>query len=128
MAGYYCPAGAVENLKQGRERMLNITHTETIANADLYLMDDSPFAVSQMANRRLIDLEGIPVFWVASPEDTILQKLQWGRGSQSEKQWRDVLGIIKLCANSLDYAYLAQWAEQLNLVDVLSQALTEAGV
>ncbi|MDB9323972.1 hypothetical protein PN483_21590 [Nodularia spumigena CS-591/04] len=127
-AGYYCPAGAVEGLKQGRERMLNITHTETIANADLYITDVSPFAVSQMARRRLIDVEGIPAFWVASPEDTILQKLRWGRGSQSEKQWRDVLGILKLQAESLDYMYLAEWSEHLDLIDALNQAFTEAGV
>ncbi|MBE9050266.1 hypothetical protein IQ243_07555 [Nostocales cyanobacterium LEGE 11386] len=127
-AGYYCPSGAVEGLKQGHERMLNITHTETIANADLYITDVSPFAVSQMERRRLIDLEGIPKFWVASAEDTILQKLRWGRGSQSQKQWRDVLGIIKLQAESLDYKYLTQWAENLDLVDALSQAFTEAGV
>ncbi|GAA6618290.1 hypothetical protein [Scytonema sp. NUACC26] len=127
-AGYYCPVGAVEGLKQGHERMLNITHTETIANADLYMADVSPFAMSQIARRRLIDLEEIPAFWVASPEDTILQKLQWGRGSQSEKQWRDVLGILKLQAQSLDYAYLAEWAERLDLVDALSQSFIEAGV
>jgi hypothetical protein len=127
-AGYYCPVGAVEGLKQGSERMLNITHTETIANADLYITDVSAFAVSQMARRRLIDLEGIPAFWVASPEDTILQKLRWGRGSQSEKQWRDVLGILKLQAESLDYMYLAEWSEHLDLIDALNQAFTEAGV
>lgn len=127
-AGYYCPAGAVEGLKQGSERMLNITHTETIANADLYITDVSPFAVSQMARRRMIDLEGIPAFWVASPEDTILQKLRWGRRSQSEKQWRDVLGILKLQAETLDYAYLGQWSETLDLIDALNQAFTEAGV
>ncbi|MBW4643995.1 MAG: hypothetical protein KME23_13580 [Goleter apudmare HA4340-LM2] len=127
-AGYYCPAGAVEGLKQGSESILNITHTETIANADLYITDDSAFAVSQMLRRQLIDLEGIPKFWVASAEDTILQKLRWGKGSQSEKQWRDVLGILKLQGEGLDYTYLTQWAESLDLVNVLSQAFTEAGL
>ncbi|MGM3309625.1 hypothetical protein ACSQ6I_27200 [Anabaena sp. WFMT] len=125
---YYCPAGAVEDLKQGRERMLNITHTETISNADLYVMDNSPFASSQMSRRRLLDIEGMPAFWVISPEDLVLQKLLWGRSSQSEKQWRDVLGILKLQAENLDYGYLADWAEQLALVEVLSQALTQAGI
>ncbi|WP_226889641.1 hypothetical protein [Nostoc sp. MG11] len=127
-AGYYCPAGAVEDLKRGSERMLNITHTETIANADLYLNEASPFAISQMAHRILPDLDGIPPFWIASPEDMILQKLLWGRGRQSEKQWRDVLGIIKLQEQSLDYAYLTNWAEHLNLVDALSQAFNEVSL
>ncbi len=39
-----------------------------------------------------------------------------------------MLGILKLQAESLDYAYLTQWAESLNLIDDFSQALTEAGV
>ncbi len=127
-AGYYCPAGAVEDLQQGRDRMLNITHTETIANADLYVTDTSAFAALQMARRRLLDVEGMPNFWLISPEDLLLQKLVWGRGSQSEKQWRDVLGILKLQADFLDYGYLTEWAENLGLVDLISQAFTEAGI
>ncbi|BAZ33887.1 hypothetical protein NIES4074_64010 (plasmid) [Cylindrospermum sp. NIES-4074] len=127
-AGYYCPTGAVEALKRKQEQMLNITHTETIANADLYITDGSPYAVLQMSRRMLIDIDGIASFWVASPEDTILQKLRWGKGSKSEKQWRDVLGILKLQAQILDYAYLVKWAETLDLVDTLSEALTQAGI
>jgi hypothetical protein len=126
--GYYCPAGAVEDLQRGRERMLNITHTETIANADLYVTETSPFAALQMARRRLLDVEGMPAFWLISPEDLLLQKLVWGRGSQSEKQWRDVLGILKLQAANLDYGYLTEWAENLGLVDFINQAFTEAGI
>ncbi|BAY23202.1 hypothetical protein NIES2100_29660 [Calothrix sp. NIES-2100] len=127
-AGFYCPLGAVEDIKLGRERTLSITHTVTISNADLIVMDNSPFATSQMTRRQLVDVEGISPFWVASPEDMVLQKLLWGRSSQSEKQWRDVLGIIKLQAERLDYSYLTEWAGNLGLVDVFSQALTEAGV
>jgi predicted nucleotidyltransferase len=113
--------GAVENMKAGGESMLNITHTETIA-------DTTPYAISQMQRQVLLDVEGIPVFWVASPEDTILQKLRWGKVSQSEEQWRDVLGILKLRALSLDNDYLKKWAEQLDLVEILTRALGEAGV
>lgn len=125
---FYCPALSVEDIKSGRERMLNITHTETIANADLYVMDNSPFAVSQMSRRQLLDIEGMPSFWIASPEDIILQKLLWGRGSQSAKQWRDVLGILKLQSNQLDYSYLTQWSANLGLIDILNQAFSESGI
>jgi hypothetical protein len=127
-AGFYCPLGAVEDIKLSRESTLSITHTVTISNADLIVMDNSPFATSQMTRRQLVDVEGISPFWVASPEDMVLQKLLWGRSSQSETQWRDVLGIIKLQADSLDYAYLTEWAENLGLVNLFSLALTEAGV
>lgn len=63
-----------------------------------------------------------------SPEDLVLQKLLWGSTSQSEKQWRDVLGVLKLQESSLDYGYITEWAEYLALVDMLIQALTEAGI
>ncbi len=125
---FYCPALSVEDIKAGRERMLNITHIETIANADLYVMDNSPFAISQMSRRQLLDIEGMASFWIASPEDIISQKLLWGRGSQSAKQWRDVLGILKLQSSELDYSYLTQWAGDLGLVDILNQAASESGI
>lgn len=127
-AGFYCPEGAVEDIKQGREKMLNITHTETITNADLYVMDDSFFAASQMSRRKFLDAEGIPNFWIISQEDLVLQKLRWGRGKKSEKQWRDVLGILKAQVDNLDYGYLTEWAENLSIFDYLSDALTEAGI
>ena len=127
-SGYYCPAGAVEDLHCGLGNMLNITHTETIANADIYIKDNSPYSISQMNRKILIDVEEIPVFWIASAEDIILQKLRWGKGSKSEKQWRDVLGIIKLQSKNLDYGYLTEWAENLDLVADLSEVLTQAGI
>jgi hypothetical protein len=127
-SGYYCPAGAVEDLQRGCGNMLNITHTETIANADIYIKDNSPYSTSQMNRRVLIDLDGIPAFWIASAEDIILQKLRWGKGRKSEKQWRDVLGIIKVQADNLDYGYLTEWAENLDLVADLSEVLTQAGI
>jgi hypothetical protein len=126
--GFYSRSGVVEGIKQGRERMLNVTHTETISNADLYVMDNSLFAASQMSRRRFLDMEGTPNFWVISPEDLVLQKLLWGKGKQSEKQWRDVLGVLKLQGDYLDYAYLTDWAERLDIVESISQAITEAGI
>lgn len=127
-AGFYCPAGAVEELKQSRTQLLNITHTETIANADIYIADNTPFALSQMSRRQLIEVEGTANFWVASPEDTIVQKLFWAKNSRSEKQWRDVLGILKLQGANLDRDYLQEWAHRLEVLDALTQAMTEAGI
>jgi hypothetical protein len=38
------------------------------------------------------------------------------------------LGIIKLQAETLDYGYLTEWAENLDLVADLSEVLTQAGI
>jgi hypothetical protein len=52
----------------------------------------------------------------------------WRRGSKSEKQWRDVLGILKVQALELDYGYLVAWAERLEILEPFDQVLLEAGV
>lgn len=77
--------------------------------------------------RRVIEFEGTALYF-ASPEDVILNKLRWRQRSGSEKQWRDVLGILKVQTENLDLDYLTQWAEQLGIEAALNQALTEAGI
>jgi len=54
----------------------------------------------------------------ASPEDTILSKLEWHRlgGEVSDRQWGDILGVLKTRAGELDLDYLRKWAGELNSV------------
>ena len=63
----------------------------------------------------------------ASPEDTILAKLEWYRlGNEvSERQWRDVLGVLKTRAGTLELSYLQKWADELKVSDLLERALKE---
>lgn len=69
-------------------------------------------------------------FYICTPEDSVLQKLVWFRmtQNQSQKQWRDILGVLKLQAKRLDFDYMVQWANQLGLAEELRMALTEAGL
>ncbi len=62
---------------------------------------------------------------ISTAEDTILAKLNWYRmgGEISERQWRDVLGIIKVQADTLDLEYLRHWAKELEIDDLLEQVL-----
>lgn len=66
---------------------------------------------------------------VATPKETLLAKLEWYRngGEVSERQWRDVLGIMMVQGNKLDLAYLRQWAKELKVSDLLERALLDAG-
>ncbi len=68
-------------------------------------------------------------FFVASPEDTILAKLEWFRagGEQSERQWGDVVGVLKTGGAQVDRGYLKQWAAVLRVDDLLERALAEVG-
>lgn len=62
--------------------------------------------------------------YVHTPEDILLQKLRWFRLGQgiSDRQWRDVLGLVLVKENELDREYLRQGAEILGVTDLLEQA------
>lgn len=66
--------------------------------------------------------------YFASPEDTVLQKLDWYRkGNEvSERQWGDVLGVLSVQGDAFDLAYARMWAPDLGVLDLLERALTEA--
>jgi len=54
--------------------------------------------------------------------------LEWYRpGNElSDRQWRDILGVLKVQAGRLDTKYLHQWATALNVFDLLQRALEES--
>jgi hypothetical protein len=108
----------------------NLVHQETMFKIAIYLPQGRPFDRSSFQRRTPQALAVNPdrQAYVASSEDTLLAKLECYRlGNQiSERQWRDVLGIIKVRSNQLDLLYLRQWAAALNVADLLEGALVAA--
>jgi len=129
-AGFYCPPLAVEAVQAGRETILSVTHSELLLNADLMMNGTTEFDQTKLSRRQLvsISLDENEMFWLISPEDLILAKLQWGQRSQSEKQWRDVLGVMKVQGENLDRSYLSQWATAIGLETRLNEALQASGL
>jgi hypothetical protein len=125
-AGFYVPG--VEDAISGRMKTLQITHMETISRADLVIAASDEYEQTKFDRRRLCPFPDGTGIYVASPEDLILNKLRWGQRSQSEKQWRDVLGVLKIQREALDFTYLDQWANHLELLDLLTQAIQESGL
>jgi hypothetical protein len=108
----------------------NIIHRESMFKVDVFIAQMRPFAREQFARARRQSLSINP--WVealvSTAEDTLLAKLEWYRmgGEVSERQWRDVQGILKVQEGNLDLDYLRHWAEELKVSDLLERALTEA--
>jgi hypothetical protein len=125
-SGFYVPG--VDDVKAGRMRSLSVTHIQSISRADLVVSGDGAFDQNRFQRRRLLMTPSGEQVYFSSPEDIILAKLLWGQRSSSEKQWRDVLAVFKVQQEALDYGYLSEWAEQLDLSDLLNQAMVEAGI
>jgi hypothetical protein len=128
---FYADAQAIADAVAAR-RCFNVIHLDTMVKVDIFVLKADPFGRSQLARRTGKQLSrGDPsLIDVASPEDTILAKLQWYRegGGVSDRQWNDVLGVLKVQGPALDRAYLDEWARELGLTDLLRQALGDAGI
>lgn len=113
-----------------RRSSFNLVHLETMFKIDVFILSDDPYDRQAMARRlrRDITAEGAQQADFASPEDIILRKLLWYRsgGGVSERQWNDVLGVIKVQGGQLDSVYLEQWARSLGIHGLLQRALREA--
>ncbi len=110
----------------------NVIHLETTEKADLFVIGDDGFSQSKMRRRQEYALPGQPQksIYIYSAEDIILQKLRWYRigFSESDRQWRDVLGVLKVQDARLKLDYLQQWGQTLGLTDLLDRALCESGL
>ena len=54
---------------------------------------------------------------MATAEDSIIAKLEWAMLGDSERQLRDVAGILSVRGASLDRAHIERWVAALDLVD-----------
>ena len=113
-----------------RNSSFNIIHRETMFKVDVFIPRPRPFLQAQLdrAQRQTFSLETEMSAKFASPEDTILSKLEWYRmgGEVSDRQWRDILGVLKTRAGELDLEYLRQWAAELHVSDLWERVLKES--
>jgi hypothetical protein len=124
--GFY--VAGLADVMAGSLRCLNITHLETIENVDLMISGREEYDLIKFERRQLYTLSGSEAVAIASPEDVIISKLVWRRESQSDKQWRDILGILKVQREKLDFGYLREWVERFGLDKDWQRAKVEAGI
>ena len=107
----------------------NLIHLTTMFKVDIFIPKNRAFDRQQLKRRisEKIASDSNKSVWVLSAEDIILAKLDWFRlgGEVSERQWRDVLGVIKTQESTLDIPYLQEWSQQLGIADLLVRVLDE---
>jgi hypothetical protein len=125
-ADFYVDAeDAVDAVRYGRS--FNVIQFSTAMKVDIYIAEPSPAAREQLDRRRFLEYGGA-ILSIYAAEDIAVRKLVWFRmgGEVSERQWRDVVGIIRMRRPQLDYAYLDRSAEAFGVRDLLDLAHQDA--
>jgi predicted nucleotidyltransferase len=111
-------------------RSFNVIHLVGGFKFDFFPVEPGPYGDQQLQRRKFMlsrapqfgDLE----FAIASAEDTVLAKLRWFKqgGGVSDRQWNDIVSILSLQKEKLDYVYLKQWGARLGLTELLEKAIS----
>jgi hypothetical protein len=129
---YYIDARMIHDAI-ARRSCFNLIHLATSFKVDVFAIKDRPYdrVALDRIGKKLVNAENpITEFFLASPEDIILAKLEWYRlGDEvSERQWNDVMGVLKVQADALDRPYLEKWATELGVADLLEKAWKEVEI
>ena len=116
--GFYVDARTAREALR-RRRQFNAIEMRTAVKIDLIVRKDRPFSLEELSRRHAVELPGGTAVRLATPEDTIVSKLEWARrGGGSAKQLADVAGVLEVSGTGLDRDYIERWARELGVLDL----------
>lgn len=123
---FYSDPQSIQNAIRSRSSF-NALHLPTMFKADIFILKSDLRSQTEFARARQQEVQTQDdhvVIPFATVEDTLLHKLYWYKlGNQvSDRQWNDVLGMLKIQRLKLDNAYLDTWAPTLGVTDLLNKA------
>ena len=115
-----------------KQSSFNLIHLETLFKVDVFPLKNHPFDQEAFSRRleKVFSEDVTSKLFFATPEDIILHKLAWYKAGEaiSDRQWNDVLGVLKVQGDQLDMAHLNHWAKELSVSALLEKAIDEAGI
>jgi len=119
-AGLYVDAEAAHAALDHRTQF-NAIDGATGWKVDFLVRKDRLFSREEFGRRTRADLLGTPA-WIASPEDTMIAKLEWAAASGSDRQIADVASMLDIGGASLDLRYIDRWVADLGLDEAWRRA------
>ncbi len=122
---YYVSLEAAETAVRTRGQF-NVIDFESGWKVDLIQRKARAFSKTEFDRRVPAELFGVALR-IATAEDVVLSKLEWATKSASERQLRDVAGVIEVSGASLDIPYVERWAEALGVAELWAELRARHG-
>ena len=125
---WYADENAIQEAIRERSSF-NLIHLHTAIKVDVFIPKLRRFDGGEFARSQRITLEGSDFdARICCAEDIVIAKLEWYRlgGEASERQWGDILGVLRLNAGKLDLDLIRSNAAELGVADLLEKALAES--
>ena len=121
---FYVDLGAVRHAFETKDSF-NLIEPNSGYKVDIFVLGDGALDRLQIARRQWVDELGL---WVTSAEDILVRKLWWydRSGRVSERQWADVLGILRTQGPTLDRTGVIDTARMVDLEALAERAFEEA--
>ncbi len=112
-SGFYADAEAIKHASKVRG-VFNAIDPSSGWKVDFILLKDRPFSRSEFDGRVSAEVAGLSLSLVR-PDDMVVAKLEWAKLGESDRRFRDVLGILMVQGPTLDRARIERWIEELGL-------------
>jgi len=122
---YYVSLESIQDAIRNRSHF-NIIQSEVGVKVDFYVLNQDTFSQEEFKRkgRQAFDENRTAVF--ATPEDTIIKKLEWHKMGESQKHLEDIRGILKISSNKLDVKYIDKWSLKLEVFDIWQKLKSES--
>jgi hypothetical protein len=120
---YVSKESAIDAIK--RRSSFNLIDFASGFKVDIFIPKNRNFDRKQFANRILVAVSPDDKAFFACAEDTVIAKLEWYRAGNevSDRQWNDIIGVIKMQGSNLNLEYMRDMAKDLGISDLLERAL-----
>jgi len=121
---YYASEPAIRESVKNKS-CFNLIHLPTSFKVDIFVSRGRPFDRDCMDRCKLQALSDQLQVAIATPEDSIIAKLEWYRAGNevSERQWDDVSRLMCLLGDQADLDYLKNAAISVGVSDLLKRLL-----
>jgi len=117
---YYVSTDAAQEAVRVRGQF-NVIDFESGWKVDLIQRKARTFSVTEFERRTTAELLGLDVH-IATAEDVVLSKLEWAKKAGSDRQLRDVVGVLEVSGRGMDIPYIEGWLDVLGVDEFWEQA------